>query len=151
MAAINLIFLRPLSVCSTYIKFAEEIGIHRTEEHDSNKKVILIRLARFITSSIAVPLFTQISLLYNAFCFTLKGSLAILTYLTGTNLFYHSHGEYINDTNLHIAYAMRDLVNNFFIGFFTLGYTFDPEFTKRLDNFITHIIEDVTTTEPIAP
>lgn len=139
-------FLRPVSVCSTYLKFAEDLGISRTEREVSNRKKILIMIARFITSAITIPVFTPMSIMYNTLCFTIKGSFAILTYLLDTEIFHHSHGEYVNDMNLHIAYALREIANEFFIGFISVGYSFNPDFIVITDGFITNTIEFLSIT-----
>ena len=138
---IGSMFLSPISICTIYTKVAAEAGIATTQSADSNRKKILIRVARFITSAITIPIFTPSTVFYNTFCFTIKGSLAILTYMLDTQLFGNTHDQYLNEMNLHVAYAIRELVNDFFIGFISLGYTFDPDLIVMIDSFITNTIE----------
>lgn len=146
----NMLF-GPVSVCTTYLKIASEVGLSANREEDPHKKIVMLRIARFITIAITIPTFTSLSVFYNVFCFTVKGTFAILTYLFDTDIFHYTHNEYLNQMNLHIAYAIRELANLFFIAFISLGYTFDPLLTGVVDNFITNTIDFICLTEPVAP
>lgn len=135
------VFVKPFSICTAYIRLSNDIGLSRSSPTETTSKLVFKRVARFISSAIAIPLLTPTSVFYNACSFTIKGSLAILTNILGTKLFNYHHNQYINDMNLHIAYAIRDLANNFFIGFISLAMTFEPELAMRIDNFINSSIE----------
>lgn len=146
----NMLF-GPVSVCTTFIKIGPEIGLARNPVDDPDRKQIFIRVARFITIAITIPVFTPISVLYNTICFTIKGTFAVLTFLFDSDILHHSHNEYLNQMNLHVAYAIRELANLFFIAIISIGYTFDPELVRIVNNFITSTIEFIAITEPIGP
>ena len=142
------VFIKPISVCTTYMKLARDTGLVISEENASSTKEIAKRIARFISSTIAIIIFTPPFVFFNTLCFTLKGSIALLTHILDKPLFNHNHNEYVNDMNLHIAYAIRELANFFFVGLFCLIYTFDPCILEKTDDFTTNTIEFLAVTEP---
>jgi hypothetical protein len=135
----NYVFVGPISVCSAYFKFSSDAGLINNRG-DSGTQQIIKRVARFITCAITIPLLTTPIVFYNTLCFAVKGSFALLTHVLDKELLGHSHQEYRNDMNLHIAYAVREIANHFFMGLIAVAYTFDPEMVMTIDGSITKLL-----------
>jgi hypothetical protein len=139
MAAEHHAFVDPISVCSNYFKFSSEAGLINNLD-DSGTVQIMKRVARFVTCAITIPLLTTPMVFYNTLCFAVKGSFALLTDILHAPLLSHTHEEYVNDMNLHLAYAVREIANLFFVSVIAIGYTFDPGMVKTIDGYITNLL-----------
>lgn len=129
------VFFDPISASSSYIKISADLGL-ASGPNKSTKKIV----TRLITISAIIAAVTPLIIFYNTLSFSIKGSLAIASHLTHSKVFGYHHFEYLTAVNLHIAYAIKDLIVSLFLFPVSITYALNPEFAEEVDNLVNRVI-----------
>jgi hypothetical protein len=141
-------FFPPYSSLTFSLNLIKATSLVTSAEVDSDSKKIAKKVARFVLMAMFIPFFTFFSVFYNTMGLAIKGTCAVISSTNNASFFGYTAEEYLENINKHIACATRDIGTNFFIGFFCILYTFDPETTEICDHFLTNMVDYICSRQP---
>lgn len=135
------VFFPPISGPSIYFPLFRGISLESNND-DSPSLNIAKKISRFVLTAFVVPFFSIFFIFYNTTGIAIKGTCAVIAAIR-ESFFNHSYEQYISDLNKHIAFATKDFITNYFIGFLCLSYTFYENDVYAVDSFLNRKIDEI--------